>query len=691
MTRFRLFATALAVLVLAVPLAADAADGDRYTATIAPIAVQPSSNASYTIALKNLPQSTNSASEAHISIPAGFSVVSSPVATTTCPGLPWVAVADASKIDVTSLPGSELCPNGTLTVTFSGTAPPGEGTYEWSTTLSGSHGTFALQGTQPSVSVDGTPPTVGLTSNPTDPASDPNASFGFSASEPVSGFACSLDGAPYSACSSGVTYGPLSDGGHTFTVQATDLAGNTGSSPTFSWTIDATPPPPPQITSAPQDPSGLSDASFSFIDADPTATFRCQLDGGGYSLCVSPQPYPNLVDGQHTFDVKAVDPLLHESDAKSYTWTIDTIHPIVTLTDKPPLVTNQTTASFSFSSNKPRSSTYECKLDGGAFASCASPRLYTGLDDGSHTFAVRATSFGNLGLTTEYTWTVDTVAPSTTITSTPPSSSSSASANFTFSSSEDGSTFSCGLDAGGFTPCVSPKTYAGLGDGSHTFRVQAVDPAGNVDTSAATYSWQITGVGPATTDTTPPGKVKRLKRQVGYGMLKLAWTRPSDSDFDHVKVFVSSSAKSPPRTLVYKGKGRAYMNKRFKNGLYYRYAVVSYDHIGNASRGAAVVVPPSVLLRSPGNGAVVKSPPRLLWAPVRKSSFYNVQLYSPTSKMLSAWPGKAKLTLSRRWTYAGRRFTLKRGLYRWFVWPGFGPRAKARYGQLLGQGTFRVS
>jgi hypothetical protein len=220
--------------------------------------------------------------------------------------------------------------------------------------------------------------------------------------------------------------------------------------------------------------------------------------------------------------------------------------------------------------------------------------------------------------------------------------------------------------------------------------VQAVDAAGNADTTPTAYSWEIVGAGPATTDRTPPGNVKRLTRNVRYGMLKLAWARPPDSDFDHVKVLVSTSAKSPPRTLVYTGKARGYTNKRFKNGLYYRYAVLSYDRAGNASRGTAVVVPPSILLRSPRDRAVVKSPPRLLWAPVPKATFYNVQLYSISAKLLSAWPGKAKLTLSRRWTYAGRRFELKKGLYRWFVWPGFGPRAKARYGQLLGQGAFRV-
>ena len=51
--------------------------------------------------------------------------------------------------------------------------------------------------------------------------------------------------------------------------------------------------------------------------------------------------------------------------------------------------------------------------------------------------------------------------------------------------------------------------------------------------------------------------------------------------------------------------GRSYTNKGFKNGTYYRYAIISYDKAGNASRGIPVVVQPSVLLRSPRNGGRV--------------------------------------------------------------------------------------
>ncbi len=453
-------------------------------------------------------------------------------------------------------------------------------------------------------------------------------------------------------------------------------------------TVDGTPPPVPTI-----DPHanvvGNSTTSFTFSSTG-AASFECHVDAASFSPCSSGDSVGPFLDGDHTFFVRALDGLGNASEPASSAWTIDTVNPVVTLTDKPPTLTNQTTASFSFSSNKP-GSTFECKLDGAGFTPCtnASPLLYTGLGDGSHTFAVQATAVST-GPPTAYTWAVDTIAPDTTISSMPPASSSSASANFAFTSSELDSTFVCSLDARGITPCDSPTTYSGLGDGVHTFRVEAVDAAGNADATPAAYSWQIAGVGPAITDTTPPGNVKRLKRNVTYRTLKLSWSRPSDSDFDHVEVFVSTSAKSLPRTPVYKGRASGYTNKRFRNGLYYRYAVVSYDHAGNASRGTAAVVPPSILLRSPGDGRRVHAPPLLVWARVSKATFYNVQLYFGAQKVLSAWPNSAKLKLPRSWRYEGRRFRLRNGSYRWYVWPGFGPRSKARYGQLLGQSGFKV-
>jgi hypothetical protein len=56
--------------------------------------------------------------------------------------------------------------------------------------------------------------------------------------EPGGSFACSLDGAPFSPCTSPKTYSALTEGSHTFSVRATDAAGNTDATPaTRTWTI----------------------------------------------------------------------------------------------------------------------------------------------------------------------------------------------------------------------------------------------------------------------------------------------------------------------------------------------------------------------------------------------------------------------------------------------------------------------
>ncbi|OGJ56684.1 hypothetical protein A2706_00635 [Candidatus Peribacteria bacterium RIFCSPHIGHO2_01_FULL_51_35] len=179
----------------------------------------------------------------------------------------------------------------------------------------------------------------------------------------------------------------------------------------------------------------------------------------------------------------------------SFSWTItipDTTPPDTTITASPSNPSNNPNPSFSFTSTE-GSSTFECSLDGAAFVSCVSPQSYTGLADGSHTFQVKATdAAGNVDASpASTTWTIDTLAPDTTITSGPSDPSTSGTASFIFSATESGSTFQCTLDGAAFTSCTSPKNYTGLGNGNHTFQVKAADAAGNSDATPESFSWTV--------------------------------------------------------------------------------------------------------------------------------------------------------------------------------------------------------
>ena len=84
----------------------------------------------------------------------------------------------------------------------------------------------------------------------------------------------------------------------------------------------------------------------------------------------------------------------------------------------------------------------------------------------------------------------DVTPPQTTITAQPPATTTETFASFSVSSNEPAS-FECKLDAAAFGPCLSPKAYTSLSEGSHAFEVRARDVAGNVDATPASYAWEV--------------------------------------------------------------------------------------------------------------------------------------------------------------------------------------------------------
>jgi len=198
---------------------------------------------------------------------------------------------------------------------------------------------------------------------------------------------------------------------------------------------------------------------------------------------------PSLTDGrQYRVRSLALDKAGNwQWGATATTVTADGTAPETTLDASGPTgLTKSRAASFSFSSEA--NATFACKLGSDSWRPCASPKTYTGLADGAHTFSVRATDpAGNTDATaTTRSWTVDATPPQTTLDASGPSGrTKNTSASFRFSS-EANAKFECKLDSGPWAACASPKVLSGLSNGSHTFRVRAIDAAGNTDASPAT-------------------------------------------------------------------------------------------------------------------------------------------------------------------------------------------------------------
>jgi len=177
--------------------------------------------------------------------------------------------------------------------------------------------------------------------------------------------------------------------------------------------------------------------------------------------------------------------------------------PNTAIDDKPALRTNSTSAEFTYEA--PTATSYECKLDAAVFAVCPSlGQEYSGLADGAHSFQVRGVNLSGPDPTpASYSWTVDTVAPVTTIDTHPADPGPGTSAAFAFHAGET-ATFQCSLVPAGepaaFAACASGKTYKGLANGEYAFEVQATDQAGNVG-APASFEWEVDN---SLADTTPP-------------------------------------------------------------------------------------------------------------------------------------------------------------------------------------------
>ena len=237
-----------------------------------------------------------------------------------------------------------------------------------------------------------------------------------------------------------------------------------------------------------------------------------------------------MTEGYHSVKIRSQDGVGNTDDSPaSFGWTIDTIAPITTINKA--IVGNENSLTngsnsrfnsitFTFAGNDTDGlgiREFECSLDDSNFTTCTSPLRYndTIITDGPHDFKVFSKdNVGNNDLSpAQFTWNVDTIPPTTNITTvldgnnitiTNSSNTKSNSVIFEFSGNDTGGVgvdhLECSLDGGSFTACTSPVqlSSADILDGTHAFSVRAQDKVGNNMSTPLLFNWTVDTVSPST-------------------------------------------------------------------------------------------------------------------------------------------------------------------------------------------------
>jgi hypothetical protein len=228
-----------------------------------------------------------------------------------------------------------------------------------------------------------------------------------------------------------------------------------------------------------------------------------------------------------------------------------------------------------------------------------------------------------------------------------------------------------GTDATSGVASCSSTSYSGPDKDDASVSGTCKDKAGNVGHGTAKFSY----------DADPP-TIGPVTAQHGNRSVSLKWTMSADADLCQV----TRIGQKGPAKVVYRGMADTYVDKGLRAGAKYKYTVTAFDEAENPATSTVDVTATGRLV-GPVPGQVVASPPHLSWLPVKRATYYNVQLIRGT-RILSTWPTQAKLQLRKTWVYHGHHYRLRPGLYRWYVWPGFKKRALAHYGRLVGSSSF---
>lgn len=323
---------------------------------------------------------------------------------------------------------------------------------------------------------------------------------------------------------------PLTDGSHTAIATATDAAGNdSGDSNEVTFTIDATAPAPPVITTpgngdVTDDPTPLIEGTSEgdalitvYIDGVEAGTTTASGTGDWTFIPTTP-----LADGPHTVLATATDAATNVSaDSDEVAFTVDTTAPVAPVITTPAdgSVTNDTTPDIAGTAEP--DTTVEVFIDGTSVGTAPVDGLgdwtlilTTPLTEGPHTAVANATdAAGNTGPdSAEVDFTIDITAPvapvitspedgSTVDTATPPivgTAEPNSTVEVFIDGVSIGTTPADGLGDWSLTPS------APLAEGPHEATATATDATGGTGAESEPVAFTVDTAAPAAPVITSP-------------------------------------------------------------------------------------------------------------------------------------------------------------------------------------------
>jgi hypothetical protein len=363
--------------------------------------------------------------------------------------------------------------------------------------------------------VDALPPTITITNANLLPllSNSTLINFEFVSSKAGSTYSCRIDSGVAASCSSPKSYVGLLEGSHHFEVSAIDSLGNVSGAPAvFDWVIDATSPLTTITSVIPIAPiSNLNTKSISF-SANESATFQCAIDNGGFQPCSSPIQLSGVSEGNHWFDVKAVDTAGNVGPSVSYSWLTDYTAPQIAMGNIIPALglTNSKNMSIEFAANE--NANFFCSIDGAAEAACSSPFANIFSTDGAHQIDVVAQdAAGNRSAMSSSQWNIDSSAPIISFAAILPSSASDINVNHLSLEVAGSENANLQVQVNGVNSVsMNPLYLSNLIEGNYTVSVFVYDSAGNpsntinhsftVDLTAPVISITDDGVSPSKLD-----------------------------------------------------------------------------------------------------------------------------------------------------------------------------------------------